>query len=279
MKYSLMILLFMLSSRVMAAQFTSSIHSIDLGKSKESHLIRFDNGRVTFVRSGDSKLIEALVTTSERQEIVSVNVNSENTIIAVQSVADSDIDIDAGTWSDNPDPYQPAVVKNTNAALKIFNKMRKDYTKKGECYNRAHIWSYEEYQRSGFNSMKIFMFFTERYIRKYKFHWWFHVTPMTYIVSFKSPRTLDRRYTSGPRQTKTWSNVFVKSQRTCKKVEKFDDFWLNQQSQDCYHIHASMYYVIPRDLEKRDLTGKEKNQFSEKEIRRAYRNGFNKIDM
>ena len=119
------------------------------------------------------------------------------------------------------------------------------------------------------------MFFTTRYIRKYKFHWWFHVTPMFYVKSFKSPRTLDRRYTSGPRQTKTWSDVFVKSKRRCKKVKTFDDFWLNQEKEDCYHIYASMYYVIPRDLEKRDITGKEKTEFSEKEIQRAYSNGFN----
>lgn len=279
MKFWLMFLLFMLSSRVMAVQFSSTIHSIDLGKSTESHLVRFDNGRVTFVSPNDSKLLEALMTTSERREVVSVKVDRTNSIAAIHSIGDADIDIDNGTWTDDPDPYHPDVVKNTNAALKIFNKMRKDYTQKGECYNRAHIWSYEEYQRSGLNSMKIFMFFTERYIRKYKFHWWFHVTPMTYVASFKSPRTLDRRYTSGPRQTKIWSNVFVKSQRTCKKVEKFDDYWLNQKTQDCYHIHASMYYVIPRDLEKRDLTGKEKTKFSDKEIRRAYRNGFNKVGM
>lgn len=279
MKSLLMILLFVLSSRVMAVQFSSTVHSINFGKSSESHLIRFDNGRVTFVRPADLKLIEALITTRQKEEIVSVNVDKSNTIVTVQSIADADLDIDSGTWTDNPDPYHPGVVKNTNAALKIFNKMRKDFTKNGECYSRAHIWSYEEFQRSRFNTMKVFMFFTERYIRKYKFHWWFHVTPMTYVVSLKSPRTLDRRYTSGPRQTKIWSNVFVKSQRTCKKVEKFDDYWLNQQSQDCYHIHASMYYVIPRDLEKRDLTGKEKTEFSEKEIKRAYRNGFNKINM
>src|SRR5690606_15702344 len=108
----------------------------------------------------------------------------------------------------------------------------------------------------------------------YKFGWWFHVTPMVYMANKSSPRTLDRKYTSGPRQTKVWSDVFIKSKRTCKKVEKFDDYYLNQKTQDCYHIHTSMYYVIPRDIEKRDLTGEEKSGFNEREIRRAYQNGF-----
>lgn len=124
--------------------------------------------------------------------------------------------------------------------------------------------------------MKVFLFFTESYIRRYRFNWWFHVTPATFVSNLKSPRTLDRRYTTGPRQTKTWSDIFIRSKRTCKEVEKFDDFWLNQQKEDCYHIHASMYYVIPRDLEKRDLSGLEKTEFIESQIRLAYMNGFSR---
>src|SRR5690606_5114643 len=107
--------------------------------------------------------------------------------------------------------FEPTVVKSYNSALAIHNRMRKDYTKHGECYNRAHIWAYEEHEKKGTNLMKIFMFFTERYIRNYKFGWWFHVTPMVYMANKSSPRTLDRKYTSGPRQTKVWSDVFIKS--------------------------------------------------------------------
>lgn len=154
--------------------------------------------------------------------------------------------------------------------------MRKDYTSGGQCYNRAHIWSYEEFQRSRLNTMKIFMFFTESYIRKYKYHWWFHVTPMVYVGNLKSPRTLDRRYTSGPRTTKSWSDIFIKSKRTCPVVKTFNDFWLNQNKQHCYHIYTNMFHVIPRDIETRDLTGIEKTEFDEKTIKKAYKDAFKK---
>lgn len=276
MKFLWMILLLIISPSLIASEFISTIHSINYGKSKQPHLIRFDNGRVIFVKSMDKDLISSFVTTAKNKNVLLVKTYKNNFAKSFQTLAQDVEEVDSGAWSDDSKHFNPSIVKNTNVAKKIFNRMRKDYTKKGECYSRAHVWAYEEYQRSGLKSMKIFMFFTERYIRKYKFHWWFHVTPAIYVGKVKSPRTLDRRYTSGPRQTKTWSDVFVKTKRSCKKVQKFDDYWLNQKIQDCYHIRASMYYVIPRDLEKRDITGKEKTEFSERELKRAYRNGFNK---
>lgn len=266
-----------ISQLVNAETISSTIHSIDVGKGSESHLIRFDNGRVGFLDSKKGDLFLTLQSVQAKEQLIKVITDSSNNISSIRSISDSTPDLTSDrAWATKTELYTPAVVKNTNAALKIFKKMRKDYTKAGECFNRAHIWNYEEYKRSGLKSMKTFMFFTERYIRKYKFHWWFHVTPMVYVRNLKSPRTLDRRYTSGPRQMKTWSDTFIRSKRRCKVVTKFDDFWLNQKSQDCYHITTSMFYYVPRDIEKRDLTGNEKTEFSEREIKKAYKNAFRK---
>lgn len=276
MKYLLLIFIMMLSTSVFSETFTSTVHSVERGNINEPHLIRFDNGRVIFVSNKDDKVLAAIETSAKSVSVINVKTNSQNYLITAESAVNNEpYDDDPTSWSSNPESYEPTILKNINGAIRIFNKMRNKWTKGGECYSRAHVWAYESYRDSGLNSMKIFMFFTERYIRKYKFKWWFHVTPMAYVASTNSPRTLDRRYTGGPRQTKTWSNVFVKSQKTCKKVDKFDDFWLNQKSQDCYHIHVSMYYRIPRDIERRDLTGQEKVEFSERELKRAYGDGFN----
>lgn len=278
MKYLLVSLLSVgFSGAVSAENFSSTIHSIDLGHGRESHLVRFNNGRVGFVEADKANILATLQSRDENQE-VKVSTNSKNNIYAVRvtNIEDPGDGDQEGEGESDQEPYSPTIVKNTNAALKLFNTMRKDYTLKGECYNRAHIWTVEAKKKNDANLMKIFMFFTESYIRKYKFNWWFHVTPMVYVGSLNSPRTLDRRYTSGPRQTKTWSNTFVKSKKTCKIVEKFDDFYENQQSQDCYHIYTSMYYVKPRDIEKRDLTGVEKTEFIDREINKAYKNAFKK---
>ncbi|WPU63282.1 protein-glutamine glutaminase family protein [Peredibacter starrii] len=265
-----------ISQIVNAETFHSSIHSIAFGKGTAPHLVRFDNGRVSFLESEKGDLLQSLQFSLSKGRMVKVKADSSNTIRTVKAISYAAPVADDLAWATKREPYTPAVVKNSATAQKIFGKMRKDYTKSGECFNRAHIWGLEEYKRSGLKSMKVFMFFTERYIRKYNFHWWFHVTPMVYVKNLTSPRTLDRRYTSGPRQMKTWSDTFVRSKRSCKIVKKFDDYWLNQKSQDCYHIYTSMHYYVPRDIEKRDLTGVEKTEFVDREIKKAYKNGFKK---
>jgi hypothetical protein len=277
MKRTIFLIMLLATHTAFAEKFTTTIHSIALGKKGEPHLVRFDNGRASFLSQSNAELLNSLIQTDKNHNLLEVKVDRRNNIYAALTIQNNDIyvdDVSSKAWTS--EPYKPSILNHTNTAIGIFNKMRKDYTKDGECYNRAHIWSYEEYKRSGLHSMKIFMFFTEKYIRNYKFHWWFHVTPMSYVASLSSPRTLDRRYTSGPRQTKIWSDVFIKSKRTCKKVNTFDEYYENQMGQDCYHIYTSMYYVIPRDIEKRDITGLEKSEFLDKEIKRAYRNGFNK---
>jgi hypothetical protein len=258
-----------------AITFVSSIHSIAKGGLKEDYLVRFDNGRAAFLDYKKIAIIDSIEMSHKESHLVKVKLDSKNFITTVSLRNSSQKDVTQILR----EPFKPTIVKNTNAALKIFKTMRRDYSRSGECFNRAHIWTVEAKQKADLNLPKIFMFFTESYIRRYKFHWWFHVTPMVYVGSLKSPRTLDRRYTSGPRQTKTWSNTFVKSKRTCKIVNKFDDFFLNQKKQDCYHIYTSMYYYVPRDIEKRDLTGIEKEEFLEKEIKKAYKNGFKKVQL
>lgn len=264
-----------LSGFVSAEVFTSKIHSIDIGGAKEPHLIRFENGRVGFVEQNNVYILKTL-NSHDKTHVLKVSADSKNDIYAISSAGPAKPDDIDENLRMNQEPYKPTTLKDTNAAIRLFKTMRKDYTANGECFNRAHIWTVEAQQKSNINFMKIFMFFTERYIRKYKFHWWFHVTPMAYVGNLKSPRTFDRRYTSGPRQVKTWSDTFVKSKKPCKRINTFDEYYLNQQSQDCYHIHTSMYYVIPRDIEKRDLTGVEKTEIIEREVRKAYKNAFKK---
>jgi hypothetical protein len=276
MKYLLVFFFCFFCPKILfAGSFSSRIHSIAFGKSGSDHLVRFENARVGFLDSRDRKLLASFVMSTKSLNNLKIDVDQRNKIVAAQSLKTnlSKNHESSKLWKNIS--YVPDIMRSYNKSLGIFKLMRRDFDRNGECFNRAHIWSYEENQRSGLNSMKIFMFFTERYIRKYKFHWWFHVTPMVYVQNKQSPYTLDRRYNSGPRTTKTWSDTFIKSKLRCPKVKRYDDFWLNQKKNDCYHLHASMYYLIPRDLEKRDLTGLEKSGFDENEISKAYKNGFN----
>lgn len=272
-----LVLTFLLMNLIQSAyagEFTSTIHSIDYGSSTKVPLIRFNNGRVIFIKPHKYTTLENLQRLMEDHSNLRVNVDENNFLIDTQTTStpiESDV---SEEFFESALPYTPTIVKSKNTALKIFKTMRKDYTDAGQCFNRAHVWSYEAFKSMSLNSMKIFMFFTDSYIRKYKFHWWFHVTPMVYVGNSKTPKTLDRRYTSGPLSPKLWSDIFIKSKRTCPKVKTFNDYWLNQEKQHCYHIYTNMYFVIPRDIEKKDIDGTEKVEFDEKTLQRAYKDAF-----
>lgn len=255
-----------------AETILTSVHSISQGEMDEPYIIRLNNGRASFLSKNKGHLIGTLRPKNDKNQLLKIFIDHQNHIYEAHYAGEVPFTQESKVQLENK--FEPTIVKNTSAARKLFRKMRRDYTKSGECFNRAHIWTVEAYQKSDAQLSKIFMFFTDKYIRRYKFHWWFHVTPMVYVGNMKQPRTLDRRYSSGPKQTKTWSNIFIKSKRTCKIVKKFDDYFLNQQKEDCYHIYTSMYYYVPRDIEKRDLTGIDKVNFLEKEIKKAYKNGF-----
>lgn len=131
----LIVALFLLSnsSGVTALEFSSAIHSISFGQEAENHLIRFDNGRVSFIESEDLKLISFLASRKEKHEVVEVHVDKNNILQTAKAVATSSSvkDDTMEGWSFKADPYMPSVLKDWNSALGIFNKMRKDLAAMG----------------------------------------------------------------------------------------------------------------------------------------------------
>jgi hypothetical protein len=267
--FTLFFFLLTILQTAMAVTFTSRIHSIDYGQAKEFHIVKFDNGRVGFIDYKNRDLIRAMDVGRKANLNIEIVLDAKYYIISAQSAGVSEEE-EEGVQS--LPPYIPTVLKDYNSALSVLNKMRRGYTDEGQCFNRAHVWAYEEFKRSRLNSMKLFLFFTNRYIRNYNFHWWFHVTPMTYVGN--TMRTLDRRYAKGPALTKAWTDIFIKSKRTCRMIKTFARYHEYQQNEDCYLIPVSMYFIIPRDIERRDLMGIERDQFLEKDMDRAYRDAF-----
>ena len=137
-------------------------------------------------------------------------------------------------------------------------------------------WANEEFRVSGLKSMKLFLFFTNRYIRNYNYKWWFHVSPMTYVKEGTKviERVLDRRYTGGPRLTKTWTDNFIYGHRSCPQVAKYSQYYNNQEKEDCYLIKSTMFFWQPRDLGYYEQTGLQKTNFIQSEIDWAYWEAF-----
>lgn len=172
--------------------------------------------------------------------------------------------------------YVPTVLNKMSEAYEIYHRMRTDYREKAECTNMAHVWASEEYKHSGLKSQKLFIFFTRKYIMRYRFHWWFHVSPMVQVkTNEKLERVvLDRRYTSLPLDTKTWSDHFVKTERPCKEAKNFSTFWNdNSGKEDCYLLTGTMYDWQPRDIRLKEK-GVEKKAFRASEVKSAYHQAF-----
>jgi hypothetical protein len=266
------VLLFSFSA--LADRFESEVNSIDVSNEKGvPHLIKLDNGRVVFVNYKDRDVLDSFRMSLKERETLAIEVDEKNSFLSAETEERKEL---RSREDDNDEPtsrvsFEPSVISENEVGA-VFKRMRRDYQNESQCYNRAHIWAYEEFQKTGLKSMKLFMFFTSRYIRNYRYKWWFHVSPMT--VSSQGDRVIDRRYTSGARTKDNWTKNFIYSGRKCPVVNRYADYRNNQQKEDCYLIPVSMYFWQPRDIETRDRTGYEKTSFKKSEVDHAYWEAF-----
>lgn len=257
--------------------FKSRINSIDEGRGDQAHLIMFENGRVVFLDKLQREKIVYFKGIHEKKKMIEIVSDETNGLIRSKIIQNQDQDFETVVNSDNSssflfDPTLVSVLDSQN----IFNRMRRDYQNDSQCYNRAHIWANEEFTKTALNSIKHFLFFTNSYIRRYRYHWWFHVAPSVLVKNANgvTEKVLDRRYSSGPLDVKTWTDIFVYSKRQCSKISKYSDYENNQEKEDCYLIPVSMYFWQPRDIENRDQTGIFKTKFYESEIKWSYYEAF-----
>ncbi len=181
-----------------------------------------------------------------------------------------------GNDSINQLEYEASILDGQDEANSIFKKLNRRYRRRSECYNRAHVWSYESLSRFGLKSMKVFLFFTRKYIREYDFGWWFHVSPFTFVLENGEPqeRVLDYMFVYSPSDMKKWTDYFMSNDAECPTVSKYSDYANNQEKAYCYLIKTSMYYYQPLDLTKLEQSGNEKHEWVDWEVNNAYRQGF-----
>lgn len=276
MKYFFLTFVFLIFSlNSFSSTFRSQIHSIDLGKANERHLIMLTNGRTAFLAPKSKTLIEAAEQSLQNGDTVEMTLDSQLNLISIQTVA-PEVQLESEDLAPREMmSYVPSVI-SLATAQSVFQGMRRDYQNQSQCYNRAHIWTYEAFKRNALRSNKLFLFFTTRYIRKYNFYWWFHVTPMAYVGGTTQPnwRTLDRRYTSGPLSTKTWTDIFMRNDALCPVVYTYSSYRNHQQEQYCYLIPTSMYFWQPYDILRQETTGYVKTLFFSSQINAAYQEAF-----
>lgn len=279
-------LLFSLNS--LAAEITTRVHDVVAPQNDgEEFLIFAENGLVyeVLLDNEELKLVyeakekglnvnlildeNALFKTAlnERETVIGLELLSKASTVGPKSLKDKRVP----TPMDN---YRATTLPNFARAQTIFNSMRTDSRWRSQCYNRAHVWTYEASNEFGVNLRKVWIFFTKKYIRNYRYKWWFHVTPAVWVDGVSEDIILDREFTRKPTEFTDWKNIFMHNNAKCPQVKYYSHYSENQWSEDCYIIKSSKYYWQPFNIENLEKDGTEKTHWVDWEINKAYRNGF-----
>ncbi len=143
-----------------------------------------------------------------------------------------------------------SIAPTYEAAQEIMNSMNGGTREESQCYNRAHMWTYEALIQNNVNLGKVWIFFTKKYIREIGHKWWFHVAPYTHVGDDTFRYVLDRGFTMVPYTMENWKNIFIKNKANCPVVTDYNHYDKRQNSAYCYLIYSSQYYWQPWQLER-----------------------------
>jgi len=186
--------------------------------------------------------------------------------------------------------FQPTILKSPTQAEGIYQNLPTKTFKGGSgCYQRAHNWSYDLYQSSSIKSMKVFLFFTERYKREFDYEWMYHVAPLipvrqkdgsieemvfdpTFVTapSWITPEN-SKFFDNKPISIKRWIRYFVFPDVECPVVENYRDYFEYQERFYCYIMKTPMFTYIPENIESEDEVRTNWREGDLKQMKKAYK--------
>jgi hypothetical protein len=281
MRYLLLLFALLITAPAIAQrEISSQIHDIDMGQINEEPLIFLTTGQVMTYPLRNKQTMSYLKEAIKRKTWFTFTVNLEREIIDLKEIPSPEMSEKKLNIFQIAEPYTPSILKNMDQARSFFYSARTDAKQDSQCFNRAHVWSYEWRTKRNLYSSKAWIFFTRRYIRKYKFEWWFHIAPMVHVVDEGQvrERIMDIKYSRGPLKLKQWTNIFMRDGADCPVVQKYTDQANHPESGSCFIIKSNMYHYQPVDLEQEEITGQKKMRWLEPEVRHAYKEAFD-IDL
>lgn len=274
MKYLLFISLLLHTNLGLAETISGEIHSVDLGmKPHEEHLVKLMNGRVIYLPYSQKSLAETLK--SKKGDKIEATMDDKQNTYSLKSLPHTNEVAEIEDFNSFVE-FQPTIIPDLNDAKKIFNRLNPKYRRDSQCFNRAHVWAYEEFKNFGIKTTKTFAFFTASYLRDYRFSWWFHVAPTVHVNEGGQivERVLDHRFSFGPLTIKEWTDLFVYTGRLCPLITKFSEYDVNPQTENCYLMKGSMFFWQPTDFINQEKTGFEKTDFRQAEVNTSYKEAF-----
>jgi Glutaminase len=279
MKLLILIGVILCSQNSFAHVRESSVNAIDISPSSSSHhLVLLNDGHVLKVKRENGDLLSEI---SDQKSLNSKVFHFEY---------DDDRFISKISFTKHIDSSEKSIpvinaeyVPTTVASMETLRKYFKEAPynpKESQCFNRAMVWSFGWWRKHSMKSMKLFIFFTREYIRRYNFEWWFHVAPYSHVMEDGKvvERVLDVKYSSGPLSFKKWSDIFMKNDADCRVITKYSDYADYPYTGDCYYQRATMYTYQPADLQMNEAWGYSKDNFNMTEVRGAYKEAFD-IDL
>jgi Glutaminase len=252
---SFMLMAFLVFTYGTGAHARDRIHSIVRGGIGGPHLVKFNSGVVKFIEQDEHHKLEHYELKFKFDKLSSDNSLPNKSLQNVEN-----------------DEFQVSLVPDEELPA-IFKRMNPFISRKSECSDRAHVWAWDEFQRSGLKSEKAFLFLTDAYIRRTRYKWWFHVAPMFTTASGKK-MVMDQQFLDRPVTLTEWKNHLVFSKRECVTEFRFLDYNSGaDQTQDCYIKAEPMYYFIPGDIGAGE-SGRPKTNWSTSEINASRSRAF-----
>ena len=280
MKHLLALFILITSSVFANTKLKTQIVDIDYGRPHEEPMLMLASGDVAFYPKTKGTTFEYLVRAIKTKEWFEITINSEREIIYISKLPRPQANQFYDKLMALRAEYTPTVLPSLEKANEVFSLGRKDAKKVSQCFNRAHIWSYEWETKHNVQTSKVWLYFTRKYIRRYRFEWWFHVAP-TVLVKIDNQikeRVMDLKYLKGPSTIKQWSDTFLRDRSDCPIIKKFSDYANFPESSMCYVQRSNPYFYQPVDLEKFEHLGEEKMGWVSSDVSSAYLEAFDQTN-
>lgn len=270
---------FIFSLNCFALELKTHISDIEVfGPGDDHSLIFLASGLVAKVNSTKSELLHELQSAHKDKSLLHITMSDEREILSIRVLPDSvmhaseDNSFITKIMSDDAPTVLPSLVE----ARELFRYARFNH-KNSQCFNRAHVWSYEWQMDKSINSAKMFIFFSVKYIREHNFHWWFHVAPYVHVVigTEIKERIMDKKFMPGPSTLRSWIDRFMVDGTQCRTINSYSEYANYPESGICYIIRANMYTYWPMDLEMAERKGTKKEFWVPDELHTAYEEAFN----
>lgn len=259
--------------------YTTVFNVFESIKSEKLLVLSGIDGRVYKTHNGEENL-ERLASMVGQVVKLDYRMNGEEAIITNIRIAFAN-EVDRKTLDLNHFQYDqlrtfaPTDLKNYDEALKVFNNMLNDGDKGwSQCFQRAHMWSFDMWSKLNIFSQKIFVFYTKRYQILEEWNWWFHVAPM--VTAGGVDYVMDGTFMKKPTEVKEWLNYFLRTDKiTCPEITTYQEFENGHWKRLCYVMKVPMYYLRPLDMENRDKNGELRNHWILEELqfaRKAFKN-------